>query len=619
MIANKEQWPQWLIHRLLLVISLLFAWQFTQSLMVLDTARDLSAALQIAQGQHFPLQGPDVGGRFHLGPIWFYFLAIPAWFGSLWVVAFFVGVVAALKFYLAYLLGKSLLGWQFGVLWAVCLLLPGWHSLNPVIINHFNWVETMTLACLLMMVRFHQSSELRYWYASVVFWVLGIHAHPTVAVIGLFYLPVIIFNRKYISFSALLPSLLIFILPFVPYFWHQIQTGFPDWVRFTELNATSDQAKATGSLVEQRHWLTHTFQNLQALFVKGPHRVFEIVNHHLGGVGMFWVVTWYFVALLGMTGWLIMLIKRPLNMRVCGIAVFLGLLSLLLVSLMRSFTPFYMVLVLSPLCLGWVALGCMLWVRRHPSLLALLIVVITSSSLLMPAAWRHALENQQLNLGNTMNITDAAEPQWITQPTLDVISLQEHSEIAQAFCNSGAVINGQLAAPLETSSGVPLQWECGHQNILMGGVHAGLPAVFTMRSDFWDAAQISPLSWLTTHWGQTDQYQNLTPQSQWTFATFDGNTYPPRSHMAPGPMRKQVMIFEETSSTHLLISNILPNNIGMQVQEVKANQRKVTPLISNLSNLLYECKHCQSGEKIKWEISIKTNEAKAIDINGFSR
>src|SRR5215471_18013631 len=95
----------------------------------LDFARDVGVAYGIATGQRWPLQGPALDENLHLGPVWYYLLAVPLRLTHSWLVTVLVvALIASLKFPLAYALGSRLVDPLFGVLWALLLALPGWNS-----------------------------------------------------------------------------------------------------------------------------------------------------------------------------------------------------------------------------------------------------------------------------------------------------------------------------------------------------------------------------------------------------------------------------------------------------------------------------------------------------------
>src|SRR5437667_1332598 len=72
------------------------------SVAIPDTTRDVYVAYEISRGRWLPLEGPVFGGAIHLGPIWYYLLAIPLFFVRSWIVlVLFAAAIAALKFWFA--------------------------------------------------------------------------------------------------------------------------------------------------------------------------------------------------------------------------------------------------------------------------------------------------------------------------------------------------------------------------------------------------------------------------------------------------------------------------------------------------------------------------------------
>jgi hypothetical protein len=113
------------------VIVLMVAWvvggQFSPA--SVDSVRDIYEAHAIASGATLPLEGPQLAHSVHLGPLWYYILAIPAALSEGWGgIALIVFLLSALKFWLSFLLGKSLHSFQMGLLFALFLALPSWSS-----------------------------------------------------------------------------------------------------------------------------------------------------------------------------------------------------------------------------------------------------------------------------------------------------------------------------------------------------------------------------------------------------------------------------------------------------------------------------------------------------------
>src|SRR5688572_22544033 len=114
------------IPALLLVLVLLHLALFPYATLVTDSGRDLANAYAVAHGGPYPLYGPGLFGHWKLGPVWFWLLSLPLWvFGSITAAACFIGLLAAAKIPLAYLLGRRLLDGRLGLLAALIIALPG--------------------------------------------------------------------------------------------------------------------------------------------------------------------------------------------------------------------------------------------------------------------------------------------------------------------------------------------------------------------------------------------------------------------------------------------------------------------------------------------------------------
>lgn len=206
----------------------------------LDVARDVFTALRIARGESLPLLGPLLASVFHLGPAWYYALALPLLGGGGWLAAMlFVGAVAALQFPLAYLAGKALHSRAAGLAWALLLLLPTWSFFEWVFPLHTRWTAPAMLAGLLCALRFARGGKRRYAFGVGLAVALALHAHPSslgLAPLGAVALWV---GARRAGRGLAGPLLLATgggVLPFIPWFVDQGRLGFPllgaaqDWV-----------------------------------------------------------------------------------------------------------------------------------------------------------------------------------------------------------------------------------------------------------------------------------------------------------------------------------------------------------------------------------------------------
>lgn len=609
----------WLPWASVLLATVLFAHSYTQSVVVLDTARDLIKAIDMARFNDWPTLGPDIGGFFHTGPIWFYFLALPALSGSLLVVAWWVGLFAGLKFFLAYRLGTELLDRRLGLLWAMLLLLPGWPVINQLFIIHFNLLETLALLLLLMLYRCWQHGHVRHWYAAALVLGLGFHAHPSFLVLVVFFGPVLWRRWSGLSWRVWAFTALLFCLPLLPYLVDQWLNHFPDWQRFSQRDVTVDQIKAAGGAVEQPAWWQRLALTLGSLLVAGPQRVMAFVLEHKPSLGQLMTGLYWSVMLLVLMGaW--RLLMRPTHRQWLGV-MFAGLLlGMLGVIGLRSFTPFYMLLSLTPLLAGMMALCVHALATGYRSLL----IAITLACLLLGSiptlAFHQAYKHRQINLGPVMNVIEQPAADWLQgQNTLDAISLAEGRAASTLFCDQSSVVNGPFAAVLDMTSAALVHFFCDQYQLQLGGASTGQDqAVFIMHKSFWDRLQRGPEQWLTPSWGLTTHHQNHAPNTAVQLQPFDDYVHPPRTAMPVGEETSHTEWVESTDAPYLVITYLMPTHIRFKVDSVQANDQPLTPVMQNAVNQVYHCVDCGDGA-VTWQIKYRTNHANAIDLNTLTQ
>lgn len=177
--VSNERIPAWAwAFAFALVLIELIASPFAAA--TLDTARDLHWAHQIASAQNFPLLGPRIADSFHLTPLWFYLLAPPLLlFGSLNAVSVWVGLLAALQYPLALLLGTRLVDWRLGCLFTAMLALPSLASYTLVTWTHISVVGTAVVLFGLALERDWRQPDKRsaLWLGLSILFML--QAHPT--------------------------------------------------------------------------------------------------------------------------------------------------------------------------------------------------------------------------------------------------------------------------------------------------------------------------------------------------------------------------------------------------------------------------------------------------------
>jgi len=145
-----------------------------------DPGRDVAIGWAIVHAGARPLEGPLFAGHAHLGPIWFYLLALPLAFSSLWIgAALTVMVIGALQFPLAYANGKLLGDRRLGLIWVAALAMPGWSSFESVGFASTNVVRSCVLAMVYAVLRARASRKPVWWFLAGLAAAVATHAHPS--------------------------------------------------------------------------------------------------------------------------------------------------------------------------------------------------------------------------------------------------------------------------------------------------------------------------------------------------------------------------------------------------------------------------------------------------------
>ena len=127
-----------------------------------------------------PLRGPPIRDTLELGPWWYYVLAAPlAVTRSLAATVAIVLALAALKYLLAWLLGRRIGGPALGLAFVVAMLVPLWSAAPLAFPTHTAFVETAMLALGLVTLAGRQRFDLR---RALTFGLAAgacVHAHPS--------------------------------------------------------------------------------------------------------------------------------------------------------------------------------------------------------------------------------------------------------------------------------------------------------------------------------------------------------------------------------------------------------------------------------------------------------
>jgi hypothetical protein len=239
-----------------------------------DTSRDVYFAQQIALGQAFPLTGPAINAALHLGPLWYYLLAVPLLLvPNAAAVTGTMGLLSATQFPLAYLLGRRLCSAGEGLLFAACLALPGWIVTAFGSLTHPIMVIPSLLLAAFVALAYRARPDA--WRAGATGGVLALMcaAHPTLVLPGILLLAWCMVHapRRALALAhAGLMAAIVF-ASLAPMLYEQWQVGFADAATAAAYTSTEWSRPSLGAALElihavvvfgpqyvTRYWLLHS-------------------------------------------------------------------------------------------------------------------------------------------------------------------------------------------------------------------------------------------------------------------------------------------------------------------------------------------------------------------------
>lgn len=145
-----------------------------------DGSRDLAYARLVANGQWL-VNGPSVGQLFHLGPLYFYLIALPLFFGgSITAVLYLVAVGTSLGAFFAYRLGFLLFNWETGVAFALLFGVDYWGTFAASSLSHIDFLPVVSLGFLSAIASALMENARRSIFYSWVWAAVALQVHPLI-------------------------------------------------------------------------------------------------------------------------------------------------------------------------------------------------------------------------------------------------------------------------------------------------------------------------------------------------------------------------------------------------------------------------------------------------------
>lgn len=350
LIGKLAAVPPWHLAILLTLMASQIGCGLWTSVASSDTNRDIFFAQQIASGAYFPLTGPNINSMLHLGPLWYYILAIALLLiPNAAAVTGLMATISALQFPLAYQLGRRFGCAREGLFFALALALPGWMAVSLASMTHSIAVVPSLLLGTFAALAYRDCPDFSRAVLVGLACLFMLTAHPTLVLLAA--LLVLWCSLKTPDYRQWLSHGLIVLgvvaLGFAPMLYEQWHDGFADapaTVRYTHSELSIPSPVKAGRLLYAildfgpkyitRFWLQ---------FPPAPtHLLFSIYVLLLVAAGI---------------GIALRLIRQPEKRYLIGVLSGLLLVQSIFVCAIRTAMPPWMIYAQWPLIAALVALG----------------------------------------------------------------------------------------------------------------------------------------------------------------------------------------------------------------------------------------------------------------------
>lgn len=575
-----------------------------------DTSRDVYFAQQIALGQAWPLTGPAINAALHLGPLWYYLLALPLWLvPNAAAVTGTMGLLSASQFPLAYLLGCRLRSAGDGLLFAACLALPGWVVTSFGSLTHPVMVIPSLLLAAFAGLAYRARPDA--WRAAAVGGVLALMcaAHPTLVLPGLLLLAWCVRHQRQRVRALLHVALMAAIVAasLAPMLYEQWQVGF------------SDAATAAAYTSTEWSWpsLAAALELIHAIVVFGPQYV---TRYWLGlspqvSLALFGL---YLLVLVpaGAGLWLRARQEPATRPQILGLAGVL-LLHAVFVTAIRAQMPPWMIYAHWSFVAALLALG-LGWYRRFRAVaLALgLLLAATSAWTGSVYVWLNGttvFANIQPSPGKHgfMDVRDYEDREGVSF-RLPRIPFRDLFALGAPLCTP-VTLYGHYAQQVDYTYAASALHACrSTQQVEFGGPpRSGRRAWFGLTRTAWTELGLRPERWLgamgigAPHavWHSPLALTPVVP----TFANF------PRT--LSGAVEEFTLQFDAPADVAVLVSHRAHRLLPFEVTRVRVDGRAVPPGYADLTAAVF-LPPSPAAARVRWQLEVRANP-NYVDVLGF--
>lgn len=569
-----------------------------------DTARDVFEAYRIRHGLDLPLEGPVLGipHAIHLGPIWFYLLAVPLWIHDSWLsLVLFEGAIAGLKIPLAWYCGRMLWDSRFGLLWAAAIAYPGWSSMEPLVPFNPNAIGLAVFVLLALALRLRAAPAPAYVFAGLgLAAAFAIHVHPTTAPIAVAAIVLALRARRgdIAPGMAARASLVLAggALPFVPYVASQAMGGWPDWSG-AERYVSSQLGLGTIAALPDL---------IGALFFSGARFAFTSLADWGEVPGLVAALAFLALALAAPIAAFWRRDERAAGLVRASFALVLALSCWVL--LLRPTTPFYFAYVLMPAVTCIVAAGARLLAgsrTRAPFAMAGCALALQLGCVIGMAAKAEAGGGSV-----AAQALDVKGPAGARLPPDFWFPARHRAKLGRLLCESGDVValHGLLAHVEDRSVGLDALFECGRvDGLRLGGSGERRHWVGLARADL-SAAGATPACWIGPLGVSVPEAIPVSMEH----AVADGTRYFPRQ-VSQGPGTVVERDVAAPGEGLLAVSNVLHGYQHLALESALTENAPVRPIRSGEATILLADPRAPARD-VDWRLRISTTDPSAIDI-----
>gem|GEM_PF-1256314 len=598
--ADPARIRVWHVAVLIALVAAQIACGIFASVASSDTNRDIFFAEQIATGTHFPLTGPAINGMLHLGPLWYYLLAIPLLLiPNAAAVTGFVAAISALQFPLAYALGRRFGSAREGLLFALALALPGWMNVSLASTTHPIAAPTALLFGVFAALKYRDRPDLARAALVGLACVLMLTAHPTLVLLAgalvLWCAARTPTRAQWFGHALVLAALLA--LALAPMLYEQWRDGFAD------VSSTVSYTHSEWSVPS----LAKAINLIYAVLYFGPKYVTRFVLEMPATLARPLLLVYALSIVAAAIGIALRLLREPGKRGLIGMLLGLLLAQSMFVCAIRTAMPPWMIIAQWPLIAALVALGLETFCATGRSgriLIAAALLVTTLLTFdvyarLAQGPLDHADIKASPGKHGFMDVRDYEKATFHYR--LARIPFRQLFAIGEPLCEPVALY-GHYAYLVDYTFAVSALARCGDTaHVQFGGMpQAGRRELLGLHESAWSALGMKPALWIGVL-GITE------PAAIWQSGTAFAPVVPRLSNFprkVDTTSRRVTISGDAPAAQAVLVSHRANRYVPFEVVRGRADGRDIAAAYSDSTTTIFRAP-VGAADTVHWEIEVQ--------------